>query len=191
MADFELALPPYLTEADKSKLLAQLKNFPAGDFFGVSFDPEAVQGDAWRGFIVLDFDTGARDSVAGLVVSNSCDIAGANNPDPDQNILFVPLLGLHSYQEVLREHGHDDDYIASQFAQIRAQKVHRIFYLPANGKVHPEMMALLDDIHPHPLSRFQGAARIFTLSMYGWYVLLMKLSVHFTRMTDGVQRTDA
>lgn len=190
MAEFELALPPYLTETDKSKLLAQLKGFPTGNFYGTVFDSEPVQGDAWRGFAILDFETGERESVVGLVVSNSCDIARANDPDPGQNILFTPILKLDAYKQVLREQGHHDVYIENQLGLIRAQNIHRIFYLPANGTVYPEMIALLDGIRPQPLSSLMGATRYFTLSTYGWYVLLMKLSVHFTRMTDGVERTD-
>lgn len=186
---FQLALPPHLSETDKKLLLKQLEDFPgASGFFGTIRDNEPVQGDAWRGFVALHYPSGERDEVVGLVISNSCDITKANNPDPDQNVLFAPLLDLAEYQAVLRGLGKSADYIANRIDRIRQQEIHRIFYVPPNGDLGGESIVLLDHIYAQPLSSLGKLERVFSLSSYGWYVLLMKLSVHFTRMTDGVVR---
>jgi hypothetical protein len=185
---FQLALPPHLTERDKSRLLEQLRDFPGpASFFGATNDDEPVQGDAWRGFITLQFPSGEQDRVMGLVISNSCDITRENNPAPDQKILFAPLVDLAAYEALLYEQGKNEDYVESHLGMIRNQEIHRIFYVPNNGELGGESIVLLDDIHAQPISSL-NVTRAFSLSNYGWYVLLMKLSVHFTRMTDGVQR---
>jgi hypothetical protein len=185
---FQLALPPHLTATDKAVLLEQIKGFPSGDFFGFVNDDEPVQGDAWRGLVAINFHSAERDRVVGLVVSNSCDIARLNKPDPDQRVLFAPIIDLNAYSSLLREQGNSTDYVESQLHQIRKQEVHRIFYIPAMRDLYGESMVLLDDIHAQPLSTLTDLQRVFSLGTYGWYVLLMKLSVHFTRMADGVQR---
>ena len=82
-----LALPPYLSAESKKELLAQLQQYPRNDnYYGaIPGETEPVQGDAWRGFVAVDFDTLERNTVVGFVISNSCDIAAANNPDSNQN----------------------------------------------------------------------------------------------------------
>lgn len=193
--NIKLALPPHLTEADKKKLLAQLRDFPdqPSSYFGIVDDAEPVQGDAWRGFVAIDFESGERDSVVGMVISNSCDLAALNNPTPDQRILFAPVISLDAYGQVLREGGAVEDYVISTLDQIRRQEVSRIFYIPRMGDLLDESLVLLDDLHAQPLSslRHTEMTRLFSLSNFGWYVFLVKLSVHFTRMTDGVKRAEA
>jgi hypothetical protein len=133
-----------------------------------------VQGDAWRGLIAIDFCSGQRQPVAGLVISNSCDIAAANKPDAEQNVLFAPLMNLSEYERVLRERGKDNGYVSQQLDQIRKQEINRVFYLPPNGSLGAESMVLLDDIHAQPLAALGTGAkleRLFSLSNYGWYVL--------------------
>lgn len=190
---FPLALPPYLAETDKRELLKQLGNYPSSSsFFGAVEDPELLQGDAWRGLVAIDFGTGERESVVGLVISNSCDLGATNNPDPWQNVLFAPLVSLAEYENLLRDLGKDNGYIGQKLDQIRNQEVKGIFYLPANGTVVAESLVLLDDIRAQPLATLHAdekLERLFSLSSYGWYVLLFKLSVFFTRMTEGVKRT--
>jgi hypothetical protein len=186
---FQIALPPFLSETDKRALLAQLEGFPgSGSFFGITDDPEPVQGDAWSGFVALQYPDGKSERVAGLVISNSCDIGAANKPDPDQRILFAPLIDVAAYEHLLKELGRPADAIDERLKKIRNQEIHRIFYIPENGAFGGESLVLLDDLHAQPLSSLNGIERVFSLSTYGWYVLLMKLSVHFTRTTDGVTR---
>lgn len=187
-----LALPNYLTVEDKKKLLGQLRQFPdCTDYYGaIPGETEPVQGDGWRGLCAIDFASGARELVLGLVVSNSCDIARARDPDQDQRLLFAPVLDLDRYLNFLRESGKAHDYIVSTSHNIRCQYTDRLFYLPAMHGLFGESVVPLDAIHSQPLSSIDPNAisRVWTLSTYGWYMLLFKLSIHFTRMSEAVSR---
>lgn len=190
----QLALPPYLGEDGKHALLSQLRRYPDNlDYYGaVPGETEPLQGDAWRSFVLVDFDSADREAVVGLVISNSCDITRDNAPEPDQSLLFAPVLSFAGYLRALAEEGKTPEQIASVAAEIRRQGVHRIFYLPAAHGRLEESIVLLDAVHAQPLRAVPESARtkLFSLSMYGWYVLLVKLSIHFTRMQENVPRED-
>jgi hypothetical protein len=191
LGQFRLALPPHLAESDKKLLLQQLQGFPGeSGFFGVTDDDEPVQGDAWRGFQILNPDSGKHEAVTGIVISNSCDLAAANDPDPDQNIVFAPMVDLDRYTKLLLDSGQSKEEVGSKVDQIRKQQIHRIFFIPENGSFGGESLIMLDDLYTQPLEDLDNhpMEKLFSLSNYGWYVFLMKLSVHFTRMTDGVPR---
>lgn len=191
LEQFRLALPPYLAEFDKRRLLKQLQGFPSGSsFFGITDDDEPVQGDAWHGFQILSPSSGAHEPVTGVVISNTCDLAAANDPQPDQNVVFAPLLDVGLYAKGLLSTGQTQDQVSSRLDQIRKQQIHRIFFIPRNGNFGGERLILLDDLYTQPLLDLdrRPMQKLFSLSNYGWYVFLMKLSVHFTRMTDGVPR---
>ena len=72
---------------------------------------------------------------------------------------------------------------------IRDQRVTSIFHLP-EGAWGPEGIVLLGTIHAHPLDDFlaKDRTRLFTLSQYAFYIFLVKLSIHFTRMQENVRR---
>ena len=151
---------------------------------------EVLQGDAWQGFVVIDFVTGKRKAVPGVVLSNSCDISQKNARDVPTNILFAPLIKLSDYIAVLERVGKTADQISSQLVEIRKQHVTSIFYLPECLAKYPESMILLHDIHAHPAKDFFANDRreIFKLNQYAFYIFLMKLSIHLCRFQEGVAR---
>jgi len=190
-----LALPPFLSAEGKRELIAQLRRYPDNfEYFGwAPSDPEAIQGDGWSGLTLFDFETAEREKVQGLILSNSCDIAAANAPMLDQRVAFAPILELSRYQEFIVEAGKTPRQADEYVAQIRRQEIHRLFYLPSIHGLFEESIVALDNIHSIPLEEFSRSSvhRVFSLSMYGWYVLLVKLSIHFTRMAENVDRRSA
>jgi hypothetical protein len=191
LEDFRLALPPYLSAAHKRELIAQLRRHPNNtDYYAGLSETEPVQGDGWRGLLLLNFDDGSRDAVLGMVLSNSCDISVDNEPDPDQRLLFAPVLDLAAYVRFLHEAGKNQEQVTNYLNEIRKQSVHRIFYLPPMHGQFDESIVPLDAVYSQPLNSIDPPAttRVFSLSMYGWYVLLVKLSIHFTRMQENVHR---
>ncbi len=196
MADLaELArvyLPKYLTPKQKEELWAELRAFPSLSSFYLAPDADehTLQGDGWRGLIVVGFETGERRPVTGLILSNSCDIAPANARALPTNVVFAPLVALDRYVERLRGAGQTAEQVTSMLDAIRRQEVTSLFYLPALPYGPPESVAYLDDVHSHPASDFFSATRtrVFRLSMPAFYVLMLKLSIHFCRFQEGVQR---
>ena len=67
-----------------------------------------------------------------------------------------------------------------------------MFYLPKNSALGEEAIALLDRINNCDLQKLNldelTGTRLFTLSDYGFYMFLFKLSIHLTRIREGVQR---
>jgi hypothetical protein len=79
-----------------------------------------------------------------------------------------------------------DDKIAA----IRKQHVTSLFYLPMGASLNEDHVALLDDLHTLPLRMFQNADRpkLFTLSQVGFYLFVVKLSIHFCRFSGDISR---
>jgi hypothetical protein len=193
--DVRRYLPPFLCADDKQQLFSEFRRI-RDDYGKINYfwlNPESSeisQGDVWRSFLVRRFEDGECREIAGIVLSNSCDIDPANDPDPSQNIVFAPLQSLERYRESLLRRGKRSEQIESLLTGIRRQLVTSMFYLPANGRELPESIVLLDDVHVHPLRDFlaRRQERLATLSQVGHYIFLVKLSIHFTRMQEGVRR---
>jgi hypothetical protein len=105
------------------------------------------------------------------------------------NLVFSPLISLAKYAALL-ESVKTKDQIDSILVDIRRQWVTSIFYLPAVGELE-ESIVLLDNVHTQPFDAFKqtpGRAKVFTLSQYGFYLFIIKISIHFTRVQEDVHR---
>lgn len=190
-----LFLPKYLTPEESRELFSELSKFPDNLNFYLNraeLHDQLLQGDGWRGFIAIDFATGTRRPVSGLIMSNSCDISPENRRDLPVNVLFSPLLRLDAFMERLRTTGKTETQLETILVNIRKQRMTSMFYLPQHGDVIPESIVLLDNIHAHPLQDLlaQRPTKLFTLNQYAFYIFLIKLSIHFSRFQEGVRRFD-
>lgn len=187
-------LPHYLNDDDKRALYSELKQFPDGmRYFGEPPDDEPLQGDGWKPFLLRDYETGAEREVSGIVISNSCDVVPGNTVDGRQNVLFAPLQSLERVIERLRLAGESEAQIQSQLNAIRRQEKTDVLYIPAVPGGIPETFVRLDDIRPQPLQRFLSGkqTRLFSLNQAAFYILLIKLAIHFTRIQERVHRNSS
>jgi hypothetical protein len=186
-------LPNYLTPQDKESLYQQISAFPNNTFYlpPSSASPEFLQGDAWKGFVALNFESGVRREAVGLILSNSCDVAPENPRKVPAHFLFAPLISVRRYGELLVEAGESSDQISSTLDAIRRQRVTSIFYLPDRAYGTEEAIVRLDDIHVHPAPDFvlRARERVLRLDLFAFYLLLLKLSIHFCRSHEGVRRS--
>lgn len=108
-------------------------------------------------------------------------------------MLFSPLIRIATFSERLQASGKSSEQVDNVLRNIRKQRVTSIFHLPEHQGVWPESIVLLDNIHSHPLREFLNGEKtsLFTLNQYAFYLFLMKLSIHFARFNEGVQRFDA
>ena len=92
--------------------------------------------------------------------------------------------------EVYVSYGWSSDKVQSTLDAIKKQLVSHFFYLPASGSL-AESVAVFDDLQSQPLAYFgtSNVGREFSLNQFGWYRLLIKLSVHFTRMGERLTRS--
>jgi hypothetical protein len=151
-----------------------------------------LQGDGWTKIEILDFATGARDKIKGVLLSNSCDINPNNPRDFPPRIVFAPLIPLQAYVDLLRSASVlKPEQIEAKLDSIRKQRVTSLFYLPEGGGLDADHIAILDDLHNVPLKMFLkevDRVKLFTLGQMGFYLFLLKLSIHFCRFQEGVAR---
>jgi hypothetical protein len=193
--EIQVYLPKYLTPTQKRELFSELERFPTNTNFYLSVDPaEHLQGDGWRGLVVINFETLEKKAISGVILSNSCDIDPTNPRALDVSVLFSPLIRLSAYAKRLKDAEKTDEQIENILRDIRRQTLTYAFYLPPKFGIIEESLILLDNIHSHPLRDFTSRAdrtKLFTLSQYAFYILLIKLSIHFSRFQEGVARSDA
>lgn len=191
-------IPYYLTAQDRRALVDELAKISKGgkaDYFlspyHDTFKADMLQGDGWRGFQLFLFETGEKRSVQGLVMSNSCDVEPGNVRDVPARVMFAPLVRLSDYEALLRKSGIDAQKVDQKLGEIRAQKTTNMFFLPAGGPLGEDHVVRLDDAHSMPVAAhvaMPGREKLFTLTNTGFYMLVLKLSVHFCRLHEKVNR---
>ncbi|MEO5329236.1 MAG: hypothetical protein H7829_13455 [Magnetococcus sp. THC-1_WYH] len=191
----EKHIPYYLTKTQKeglAKALSDFANCGARDvgFYIDKYPNEPLQGDGWAGLDVFSFENGARKRIKGIILSNTCDMSQENERTIPLKVVFAPVIRISKYTERLRESISSEEQIANKIRAIKNQEVTSMFYLPKSKTEGHDYIALLDDLHSIPAQNLkqEECKKIFTLSMFGFYLLLFKISVHFCRFHEGVNR---
>ncbi|MGB7934269.1 MAG: hypothetical protein WCH04_19005 [Gammaproteobacteria bacterium] len=183
-------LPSYLTPENKAQLFQELNSFPDNYDYYLSHSVEnTLQGDMWEGFPICDIGKMASKEVSGIILSNSCDIDLSNKSDRQRKVVFCPVISLEKYQQQLGVKKRAED-VENIVKDIKNQKITYLFYLPAGGSLKEDCIIFLDDVHSVFLDSFsrRKGKKIFTLGQYGFYLFLLKLSIHFTRFQEGIER---
>lgn len=185
-------IPYYLSQKAKEHLAKALDNFPRQiDYYINLYPDEALQGDGWTSVDVIRFEDGARKLIKALLLSNSCDIAPENKRDLPTKLSFASMVKLDRYQELLTSGGLDPEQIKAKVQAIKEQRVTSLVYLPKGSALDDDYVALLDDIHTVPYQAFRARnekKKLFTLSNVGFYLFVLKLSVHFCRLHEEIIR---
>jgi hypothetical protein len=192
LIDLGRYLPPYLSGADRQKLFLEVRKFPDNhDIYATSSDPDPLQADIWPCLHVINWHTGEKKKTRAIVLSNSCDLSSKPSEDLARKVIFAPLVDLDRYLSLLRKDGREESTVRNVEVLIKRQEVARILFLPSPNSNLPDSIVLLDDLHSQPLEELvkSKATRIACLNQYGWYIFLIKLSIHFTRMGEGFSRT--
>ncbi|MGP9809641.1 hypothetical protein ACT3TQ_15975 [Halomonas sp. AOP12-C2-37] len=190
----ERQIPYYLAEDQKGALADALNDFSQGrgiQYYIDRYHNEAMQGDCWAGLPLINFETGEIKRVKGVVLTNTCDMFSGNSRVTVPRVVFAPLISLPGYLEGLRQDGVAPNSIDDKARAIRNQKVSNIVYFPPTAGLNNEAIILLDDVHSVPASQLNPieGEKAFTLSMVGFYLFLLKLSVHFCRFHEDVDRS--
>lgn len=195
LESIEKQIPYYLTEDAKKGLTQALNDFPKNTQYYLSKSTELsdtlLQGDL---FASLPVQRGSETKyIKGIILSNSCDISPENKRELPVNVLFAPLVSLEAYVDRLSEGGLKAKAIASKVEMIRLQKITNIFYLPESvDDQRPECIIYLDQVYFIRTSLLmkilEDGNKISTLSQVGFYIFLLKLSVHFCRFHECVHR---
>jgi len=186
-------IPYYLTQEAKEGIVKALKSFPRKiDYYINRYPGDLLQGDGWTSLELIRFGDGERKSVKGILISNSCDITPDNKRELPSKINFVPIIKLHRYMELLAAAGLENNRVESKVTAIKEQNVTTLFYLPKGAGLDDDYIARLDDMHTIPTHFFQAIQtrkKLFTLSQVGFYLFLLKLSIHFCRFHEEIARS--
>lgn len=193
--DLTTGLPAYLTAADQAAITRGLRDFTQSQrlaaFYYSTRDPEPLQGDVWGRIDVFNFSTGERKRVRALLVSNSCDISAGNERYLAAKVTVATVISMGAYRQLLLTHGLSEQRVGDHLNQVRAQAVTHLFYLPEGASMDGEHVALLQDLHSLPtqaMTEDPPKPRLASLSQFAFYLLLFKLSVHFCRFLEDVDR---
>ncbi len=199
--DFKLYLPKYLSPGSEDTLFQCLKDFPANidSRLYTSYlkkDKTVFQGDGIDEMPVVNLPDSDMREVPVIILSNTCDIDPSNLRNFPSQIVYAPIVNLQKYQNnLIKYSSKSEESITQHIDLIRKQGITQIFYLPKIGDKLNESIVFLDrlnNINNKYVSNMDILSkRIFTLSNYGAYLFLLKISIHFTRFNDGVDRNGA
>jgi hypothetical protein len=187
-------LPYYLTDEAKVGIINELQKFHVGAmqyYLFNRYEQEMLQGDGWTRLHLRNFHTGERIFISGVVLSNTCDVDLSNKRDLPVNIVFAPLVSVDAYIQSLTAAGVAKQSIDDKVAAMKRQEVTNVFYVPIGDGLVAEHIVLLDDIHSMPAFVYEqekDKGKIFTLSQAGFYLFILKLSIHFCRFHENLIR---
>lgn len=194
--DIKKYLPTYLSQESTKNLFQNLKDFPDNIhnrlYSSILAEEEVLQGDGLRKMPSIKLPNPEIIEGPVMIISNTCDISFSNHRFTSPYMLYCPVVKLSRYIQILEEEKIDIERIASRVEQIKKQHVTDIFYLPKGGHLPEECIAMLDEINScdsnYLNAQLVREKRLFSLSDYGFYLFLFKLSIHFTRIRENVQR---
>ena len=188
-------IPYYLSQRAKENLATALDRFPRQiNYYTDLYKEEFLQGDCWTSVEILRFEDGTKKLIKALLLSNSCDVAPENKRDLPTKLSFASMVKLERYVNLLKNAGLDQKQIATKVIAIKEQKVTSLVYFPKGAALEEDYIALLDDIHTVPSQAFinrNEKIKVFALSNVGFYLFVLKLSVHFCRLHEEVVRDPA
>ncbi len=192
-------LPTFLSQGSQDAFIDEIKYFLASQqakpFYSFALTEKSIlfQGDGLSGLSIINLPDPTIRPGSAVLLSNTCDMDPSNRRLFDSSLTYAPIFSLQRYLEALRrEFPNDDDRVINHENSIRQQLITQIFFLPQGGKLQDDSIIFLDRIvsaSSKTINRDQIAqSRIFTLSDFGAWLLALKLSIHFCRIRDRVDR---
>ena len=140
---FKVQIPYYLVSPPEQKIfLRELEALRSGAskgyYIGLKNDPyagEMLQGDCWSGLQVYSFNSGAKQVVKGIVLSNSCDVSSDNSRAFPPKVVFAPVIKLALLEQRFNAAGLAKNQVEARVRAIKAQEVTSLFYLPAGASL--------------------------------------------------------
>jgi hypothetical protein len=195
--EIRIYLPKYLSAENYDTLIKELEGFPDNIdqrmYTSIADEGLLCQGDVIKDMPYAEIDhleMGVKNKDC-IVLSNTCDIDPNNKRFFNSRIMYAPLIELDKYKKVLLDHGVSEQQINGHINSIKEQRVSQILYLP-KSQSFDESIVFLDKVinidHRYIDRVTLNDRRLVSLSDYGFYMLLFKISVHFSRLQENVVR---
>lgn len=198
--DIKLYLPQYLSDGEKSRLRQELASFPVNgtkDTVYTSALKDAdylLQGDGIADVQYMNFPDSRISGVPVILMSNTCDMNVGNRRLNESRIMYAPILSYQKYEKALRQrYGNESERVDNFLNDVRNQYVSQILFLPKGALLEYDGIVFFDRALSLPMSKElvdrMCGKRLFTFSNFGFYLFLLKISIHFTRIQEKVNRT--
>ncbi len=188
-------LPKYLSEVSTKVLIDNLKIFPNNidkRFYTNKLESNVLfQGDGLSNLTFVNINTKEFKQSFGIILSNTCDIELSNVRISQNNILYAPIFNLANYKNSLKIKN-SVEKVNNHIDQIKKQKITQILFLPKYSDFDDSIVFLdkINNISNESVNRNTIIdERKFSLSDYGFYLFLFKLSIHFNRLQENVDRS--
>lgn len=193
--DIKKYLPKYLSDESLKVLFSELKSFPNNidnRIYTTYLREEKVifQGDGIKDMLVINLPYEIIKKVPSIIISNTCDSDPENERQFESRIAYCPIFNLEKYKNMLVKN-QKESIVNEHIDTIKKQQITQIFYLPKVGDLEDSIVFLdrINNCSNNSINRENIINdRLFTLSDYGFYLFLFKLSIHFTRIKEGVER---
>jgi hypothetical protein len=206
--DFNSLFPSYLVGSEKNRLTEALKQFYFKNgpksidytgFYKSSFNDYFIQSDLVRQIRMPFWDDKECEFIKSfpdaLILSNTCDLSVDNHREFNtKECVLAPLVELGEYINEMLDFNFTADKIKEHIDKIKSQQISNLFYLPPNKGLHPEYIVKFDQVYWFPsieLSHFTNDLaknRIASLSLFGHYLFILKLSYHLCRLPEDGHR---
>lgn len=198
LEDIKIYLPKFLSAESEKELFEGLKKFPDNidnRLYTNYLDDSKIiyQGDGIKDMLIFNISDKEIKPTPSVIFSNTCDIDLNNKRNFPSQIVYAPIFNLKKYEDALYKNSKKNkEQIYSHIESIKKQGVTQIFYLPQIKDKIDDSIVFLDRVFNCPNNYVEreniSDRKIFTLSDYGAYLFLIKLSIHFTRIQDKVER---
>lgn len=206
--DLDKIIPPYLVDNKKDRLKEALKQF-APEYRGsaINYDafyksyghPYFMQADLVREIRMANWNDEKalyeKQYPDAIILSNTCDLSTENHHKANtKQCLFAPLIDFSIFSGYLEKEGYNADKLEQFIRTVKGQLVSNLFYLPAVGPENREYVVMLDRVFWFPINELNGYLdkindnRIASLSQFGHYLFIMKLSYHLCRLPEQCDR---
>jgi hypothetical protein len=206
--NFDLILPNYLVNEDKSRLRDALRQFTVNekgneinytDFYKSYEHGYFMQSDLVKEIrMSLWNDEGEvfeKVYSDAIIISNTCDISFENKHSINsKQCLLAPLIDFNEYINDLVGSGYEKEKLDQFILTVKSQLVTNLFYLPLFHKDKKEYVVFLDNIFWFPAIELNSYLeniqdnRIASLSHFGYYLFILKLSYHLCRLPEQCDR---
>lgn len=206
--DWEKRLPNYLTWPEKDRLKRALEQFllnEAGKKSKIQYSnfylsrPQdfIYQGDLFHSVSLPFWDSKTKtfetDFSPAILLSNSCDASPGNERNIPKQVVFAPIIPFSEFEIDVRQ-GRSKEKVESILNQVRNQLVSNLLFLPNPKNQEDGFIAFFDKAFSLPTNAIPSLfsdlkkERYLTLDNFGSYLLIVKLSFHFCRVPEEVER---
>lgn len=196
--EIKLYLPKFLSSESEKQLFEGLRDFPQNldsrlYTSALKNSKNIFQGDGIKDLLVINLPNTTVKEVKSMIFSNTCDVDTSNIRNFQSQIVYAPIFSLQKYKQSLIDNSSkNESEISSHIKAIKEQRITQIFYLPKINNIIEDSIIFLDRVNNCSQDFIKSKDlikdRLFTLSDYGSYLFVLKLSIHFSRIKDNVDR---